>query len=187
MDTGNGTNQEIESDSENSAENMVIGRDFAQINKHSQKIEEGPTKFPIDDPQDKGVWVNLFASLISVIPLEIDEIDTAFTILRFGSWAIGIGSFASVMHESIPYLVAIPFDGVILGLAIVAAIFTGRYFVVRDATDCPECDTPFGVESTQAFEYPELSDSENGRGERTVECKHCDYKNTEKISWDRSN
>lgn len=178
-------NQSISSDSDVSAENVTVGRDFNQINRTAQTAENNLTKFPVDDPKDHGNWVKFFTTVLSLLPIQSDQLDMLLMTTRYASWIVGVGSAASVFQSDLPIAVTIPFDATLLGIAIVVAIVSGKYFDVRNETDCPECDTPFALETVEVNEFPELSDSENRRGERTVSCTKCDYEDTERFAWEK--
>lgn len=178
-------NQSVTSDSDVSAENVTVGRDFNQINRTAQTAGNNLTKFPVDDPKNHGNWVKFFTALLSYLPIQSDQLDTLFAAMRYTSWIVGIGSAASVFRSDLPIAIAVPFDASLLGIAIVIAIVSGKYFDVRNETDCPECGTPFALETVAVNEFPEFSDSENRRGERTVSCTVCAYENTERFAWER--
>ena len=122
MSGGEESSQKIDSGNSNNAENMFVGRDFKQVNRTNQISSSETVKFPVENPEDNEVWADLFSSLLSILPLELDVTDKVFRVAHLASWVIGIGTIGSILQESITIAINIPYDTWLFAIALFIGI-----------------------------------------------------------------
>lgn len=176
--TNQNVNEGRQNTFENSGEIRVEGRmEFSQDVKQVNTQEK--TEVAIQDPSGLNNRVDFYQTLLRMLPIPSDKVPLTFG----GSGLFGtlitllyiLGVLPGSAQYSLPQMIPVW----LLTVGMLLGVIGGGYFFVREDSSCPECETPFAIETTETVKYVELSDEEMVRGRQTRECSNCGYSVTE--------
>lgn len=173
---------------ETTARNIRAGRDFTQINNSINHPTPNAERVPATDTSPINSWPQFFVFLLKSSHITIPRLNTLFRASFFVSIAVLLGTLTAVIPNYTPVfstgypLAPSVFFPVLLSATLVIYV-SKEYFLTREQTTCPSCESPFSLLPTDRTEnHANPTDSHSHR-ERTVECVHCDYELTENATW----
>lgn len=173
------------------AKNVRAGRDVTQITNAVHNPTDAAQKFPVTEKSSRDSWLQFFVFLLTNYPIRVSHLNSVFRasfalslIVLLGTLTAVIPNYTPIFSAGYPLAPSVFFP-IILSASLV--IYVSReYFLTRESSTCPDCNSPFSLRTTDLYEFPHYSTDSHRRGERTVECTHCAYEATENVTWTSS-
>lgn len=173
------------------ARNIQAGRDFTQINTAITHPTHPEQPSPSDEAHAIDSWLHLFTFLLKRSSITIPRLNTVFRAGFLGSIAVILGTVTTVLPNYTPVfsdgssLAPTVYFPIILSAFLVAYV-SKEYFLTRETTTCPSCNSPFSLLPKTPAERPRSSTVSPHYGNRTVECTQCEYELTEHPAMNQS-
>lgn len=164
---------------ETTARNIHAGRDFTQINNSINHSTPSPKRVPAHTSPINS-WLQFFVFLLKSPHVTIPRLNTLFRASFFGSVAVLLGTLTAIIPNYTPAfssgypLAPSVFFPILLSATLVAYV-SKEYFLTREKSTCPSCESPFSLLSTPRPGNHVNSTDPYSHGKRTIECVHCDY------------
>lgn len=163
------------------ARNIQTGRDFTQINNSITHPEQPSSRHEVYATDS---WLQLFTFLLKPSSITIPRLNTVFRAGFLGSIAVILGTLTTILPNYTPifsdgYSLAPSVYFPIIISAFLVAYVSKEYFLTRESTTCPSCDSPFSLLPKSPKERPIASTTSHLTETRTIECTKCEYELTE--------
>ena len=166
------------------ARNIQTGRDFTQINNsitHPTHPKQPSSRHEVYATDS---WLQFFTFLLKPSAITIPRLNTVFRAGFLGSIAVILGTLTTVLPNytlifSDGYSLAPSVYFPIILSAFLVAYISKEYFLTRESTTCPSCDSPFSLLPKSPKERPIASTTSHLTETRTIECTQCEYELTD--------